>query len=155
MSIRCAGSSLDPRAVKVTSTENGTQPEKLDLKSEFSGCILSLMNTGARPARGRYRGAARRAGHARPGELRARGARDKWQPARARHPRQVATQWGRRVRATSEMLPLVRRFGSESAPRPACELVFVLRSQHTCHARLTKKPTLRTQLFLLDCNTDE
>ena len=151
--MRCTGSSHDPRAVKVTSTENGTQPEKLDLKSEFSGCILSLMNTGARPARAVP--PLRRAGHARPGELRARGAREKWQPARARRPRQVATQRRRRVRATSEMLPLMRRFESESAPRPACELVFVLRSQHTCHARLTKKPTLRTQLFLLDCNTDE
>ena len=97
----------------------------------------------ARPARGRYRGAARRAGHARPDELRARGARDKWQPARARHPRQVATQWGRRVRATSEMLPLARRFGVESAQRPAGELVFVLRSQHTCYAPLKKNGWVR------------
>ena len=49
--MRCTGSSIDPRAVKVTGTENGTQPEKLDLKSEFSGCILSLMSTGARAVR--------------------------------------------------------------------------------------------------------
>ena len=55
------------------------------------------------------------------------------------------------MRATSEMLPLVRRFGSESAPRPACELVLVLRSQHTCHARLTKngwtkQPNVRSRV---------
>ena len=72
--MRCTGSSHDPRAVKVTGTENGTQPGKnQESIPYFPVAFLSLMNTGTRAVR--YRARARAARRAIGSELHAGGAR--------------------------------------------------------------------------------
>ena len=84
----------DPRAVKVTSTENGTQPEKSGSEIEISGCIFSFIHR----TRGRYRDARTR---------RAGAARARRQATQARRPRQVEARtvwatWAIRIRIVSD-----------------------------------------------------